>query len=61
MSEIQVFAVKPKREREQFEVLTGDVSIRLMCILNKEFDTPWSEFSFEWRQLEVFCVCDNET
>jgi len=53
-------AVKPKREREQFEYLAVDRSIILKYILNKEIDMSWRGFSLEWRQVAEFCVCDNE-
>jgi len=35
MSVIQVLAVQPKREKENFEAPAVDVSTRLKCILNK--------------------------
>jgi len=61
MSEIQVLAVKRKREGEQFEILAVDGSIIIKCILNNQNDRAWSGFSLELRQVAGCCVCDNET
>jgi len=61
LGEIQILAVKPKREREKFEDLVVDGSKILEYILNKEIVMSWRGFSLEWRQVEGCFVCDNET
>jgi len=60
LDEFQVLAMKPNREREQFEVLAVDGCIILEYISNKDFDMSWRGFSLEWRQVAGFCLCDNE-